>query len=105
MAGKSGVVISYARSDGEAFATALRERLATEAPGLRVWQDRPEIEGGVGWWRQIEEALESVEFLVIVMTAAVLNSEVTRKEWRYAQQQGVCVYPRVSGQGSGIRLA
>ncbi|MGH8608362.1 MAG: NB-ARC domain-containing protein [Gammaproteobacteria bacterium] len=98
MAAKSGVFISYARSDGEAFATALRERLAQEAPGLRVWQDRPEIEGGVGWWRQIEEALERVEFLVIAMTAAVLNSEVTRKEWRYARQQGVCVYP-VKGPG------
>jgi len=98
MAAKSGVFISYARSDGEAFATALRERLAEEAPGLRVWQDRPEIEGGVGWWRQIEEALEGVEFLVIVMSAAVLHSEVTRKEWRYARQQGVCVYP-VKGPG------
>lgn len=98
MAAKSGVFISYARSDGEAFATALSKRLTTEAPGLRVWQDRPEIEGGVGWWRQIEEALERVEFLVIVMTAAVLESEVTRKEWRYARQQGVCVYP-VKGPG------
>ncbi|MGH8650719.1 MAG: TIR domain-containing protein, partial [Gammaproteobacteria bacterium] len=98
MAAKSGVFISYARSDGEALATALRERLAEEAPGLRVWQDRPEIEGGVGWWRQIEEALERVEFLVIVMSAAVLNSEVTRKEWRYARQRGVCVYP-VKGPG------
>src|SRR5262245_33559825 len=98
MPGKSGVFISYARKDGEAFAVALRERLAKEAPDLLVWQDRPEIEGGVGWWRQIEQALERAEFLVIVMTDTVLESEITRKEWRYARQQGVCVYP-VKGPG------
>ncbi len=95
---KSGAFISYARADGEAFATALRERLARDAPDLRVWQDRPEIEGGIGWWRQIEEALERVEFLVIVMTPAVLASEITRKEWRAARQSGVCVFP-IKGPG------
>ena len=98
MTEKAGVFISYARRDGEAFAGALRERLLREAGGLRVWQDRPEIEGGVGWWRQVEEALERVEFLVIVMTPAVVESEVTRKEWRAARQSGVCVYP-VRGPG------
>lgn len=92
---RSGAFISYARADGEAFAVALRERLAREAPDLRVWQDRAEIEGGVGWWRQIEEALERVEFLVIVMTPGVLASEITRKEWRAARQAGVAVFPVV----------
>jgi hypothetical protein len=95
---KSGAFISYARADGERFATSLRGRLAREAPDIRVWQDRPEIEGGVGWWRQIEDALERVEFLVIVMTPRVLASEITRKEWRAARQSGVCVYP-VKGPG------
>ena len=98
MTTKSGVFISYARKDGEQFADSLRLRLAAQAPDIRVWQDRPEIEGGVGWWRQIEAALERVEFLVIVMTGAALESEVTRKEWRAARQAGVCVYP-VKGPG------
>lgn len=95
---KSGTFISYARADGERFAASLRERMAREVPDVRVWQDRPEIEGGVGWWRQIEDALERVEFLVIVMTPGVLVSEVTRKEWRAARQSGVCVFP-VKGPG------
>lgn len=30
------------------LASALRERLNSDLPGLRVWQDRPEIEGGGG---------------------------------------------------------
>jgi hypothetical protein len=95
---KSGAFISYARKDGEAFANSLRERLQSEAPDLRIWQDHRGIEGGVGWWRQIEEALENVEFLIIVMTDALLRSEITGKEWRYARQQGVCVY-QVKGPG------
>ncbi|HET9646568.1 MAG TPA: TIR domain-containing protein, partial [Burkholderiaceae bacterium] len=96
-----GAFISYARADGEAFATALRERLAQEAPDVRLWQDRLEIEGGVGWWRQIEQALEQVDFLVIVMTPAAIASEITRKEWRAGRQLGVCVFPV---QGPGFRL-
>ena len=98
MPGKSGLFISYARRDGEAFANALRARLAQTAPDLAVWQDRSDIDGGVGWWRQIEEALERVEFLVVVMTPAVLQSEITRREWRVARQSGVAVYP-VRGPG------
>ncbi len=96
--GRHGVFLSYARSDGEAFANELRQRLNQDLPSLPVWQDRPEIEGGVGWWRQIETALERVEFLVSVMTPAALASEVTAREWRAARQRGVCVFP-VQGPG------
>ncbi|HYQ90971.1 MAG TPA: NB-ARC domain-containing protein, partial [Candidatus Competibacteraceae bacterium] len=87
------VFLSYARKDGEAFASALRRRLNTEEPEITLWQDRAEMEGGVGWWKQIEEALDQVKFLIIVMTPAALQSEMTRKEWRYARQRGVNVYP------------
>ena len=41
---KPWVFISYARSDGEPFATALRQRL--EQAGLPLWQDRVAMEGG-----------------------------------------------------------
>lgn len=93
MTRKSGVFVSYSRKDGEVLAKKIRERLMCEAPGLLVWQDRTDIEGGIGWWQQIEEALDKVEFLVIIMTASALESEIMNKEWRYARQQGVCVYP------------
>lgn len=85
--------LSYARNDGEEFATALRQRLADLAPDVIVWQDRSELEGGIGWWSQITAALDRVKFLVIVMTPQALLSEVTRDEWRYARQRGVIVYP------------
>ncbi len=85
------VFISYARSDGEAYATALRERL--EAAGIPLWQDRVGEEGGRDWWLQITEALDKVEFMVLIMTPRAMQSEMVRKEWRYARQRGVCVYP------------
>ena len=85
------VFISYARSDGEQFATQLRQRLESEH--IPLWQDRVGLEGGKDWWLQITEALDKVEFMVLVMTPAAMQSETVRKEWRYARQQGVCVYP------------
>jgi hypothetical protein len=44
---------------------------------ITLWQDRNEMEDGVGWWKQIEEALDQVSFLVIVMTPAAMRSEMT----------------------------
>src|SRR5215471_11512807 len=85
------VFISYARSDGKRFADQLRQRL--EAEHIPLWQDLVRMEGGKDWWLQITEALDKVEFLVLVMTPAAMQSETVRKEWRYARQQGVCVYP------------
>ena len=85
------VFLSYARADGERFATKLRKRL--EAEHIPLWQDRVGMEGGRDWWLQITEALDVVEFMVLVMTPAAMNSETVHKEWRYARQQGVCVYP------------
>lgn len=88
---RNGVFISYARSDGEKFANLLRQRLQKE--NIPLWQDRIGLEGGRDWWLQIEAALDQVEFMALVITPNALTSETVRKEWRYARQQGVCVYP------------
>ncbi|MGA9996693.1 MAG: TIR domain-containing protein, partial [Pyrinomonadaceae bacterium] len=88
---RRGVFISYSRSDGEALAASLRARLEQES--IPLWQDRVGLEGGRDWWLQITEALDSVEFMALVMTPNALRSDTVRKEWRYARQQGVCVYP------------
>ncbi|HEX7329902.1 MAG TPA: NB-ARC domain-containing protein [Pyrinomonadaceae bacterium] len=42
---------------------------------------------------QITEALDRVEFMALVITPNALKSDTVRKEWRYARQQSVCVYP------------
>ncbi len=87
------VFLSYARSDGETFATSLRKRLEEEEPEITLWQDRTQLEGGVGWEKQIKEALESVKFLVLVLTPNALKSSFVQQEWRWARELGVCVYP------------
>ena len=87
---RSGVFLSYARNDGEDFAATLRDRLRKNAPDIDIKQDRILLEGGVGWWKQLTEAIESVEFLILVMTPSAMQSETVRKEWRYARQKGVC---------------
>jgi WD40 repeat protein len=87
------VFISYARADGEDFTRRLRERLEVEEPEITVWQDRAHMQGGRGWRVQIEEALDQVEFSIMIMTPGALRSEECRREWRYARQRGVVVCP------------
>lgn len=91
---RNGVFVSYSRADGETFARNLRDKL--EAHGISVWHDRTTMEGGRDWWEQIKDALNHVEFMVLVMTPEAMRSDVVRKEWRYARQQGVCVYPVIA---------
>ncbi|MBZ0279540.1 MAG: TIR domain-containing protein, partial [Anaerolineae bacterium] len=87
------IFISYSRKDGEIFATDLRKKLIAIFGEDQLWQDRAKMEGGVGWWSQIEEALEAVEFMVLVATPEAMQSPIVAKEWRRARQEGVCVYP------------
>jgi len=90
---KPRVFLSYARKDGEEFSANLRKRLQEKEPEITLWQDRAQMEGGVGWWKQIEEVLDQIRFFVLVMTPSAMQSEMTRKEWRYARQCGANVYP------------
>lgn len=92
--------ISYARSDGAELASSLREKLEREYPEITLWLDRAQMLGGIGWWKQITEALDQVEILIMVMTPAAMKSEVAAKEWRYARQQGVRVCPVMQGRAS-----
>lgn len=84
---KEGIFISYARRDGKHFAGKLRDRLERES--IPCWKDIVGMEGGRDWWIQIQDAINNVEFLVLVMTPAAMQSKTVRKEWRYARQQGV----------------
>lgn len=96
------VFVSYAHSDGGEYATSLRERLEREHPEITFWQDRSQMQGGIGWWKQITDALDEVEILIMVMTPAAMVSEVAGKEWRYARQQGVRVCPVMGVSASGL---
>ena len=72
------VFISYARKDGEAFAADLVRRI--EQAEIPVWRDRDGLRGGQGWWNQIDDVLDLVEFIVVVMTPGAVVSKVVDKE-------------------------
>ncbi len=94
---RRAIFISYAREDGERFASSLRERLEKEAPDAgTIWQDRARMEGGRPWWLQIAGALDAARYLVSVMTPKAVESPVVRQEWEYARKQGVCLYPVIA---------
>src|SRR3954452_8200744 len=101
-AGQPRIFVSYARRDGREMAADLRARLA--AQGFSLWQDLADMEGGRDWWRQITEAVDGVEHVLLVTTPAALASEVVRREWRYAREQGRCVVPVTKGGTSGLDL-
>lgn len=88
---KSGVFISYSRTDGSEYAKWFRKKLEKEHIGL--WQDVISERAGRDWWLQITEALDNVAYMVVVATPECLRSASVLKEWRYARQQGVCVLP------------
>ena len=66
---KSGVFISYARSDGSDYATWLRGKLEKEHPDIHLWQDIVSERSGRDWWLQITDALDHVAYMVMVATA------------------------------------
>jgi hypothetical protein len=67
--------------------------VAKEAPDIVVKYDRLFLEGRRDWWKQVAEAIDDVDFLLLLMPPAALASGNVEKEWRHARQQGVCVYP------------
>jgi hypothetical protein len=95
--------ISYARQDGEAFATKLRERMEKEEPEITLWLDRMRMDGGVDFEEQIKHAIDSVQYLILVMTPAAMRSKWVAKEWRYAREQGVCICPVNGAPASDLR--
>jgi WD40 repeat protein len=99
------VFLSYARADGELRTGEIRQRLAREASDIVVQQDRLLLEGGIGWWKQITDSIDSVDFLILVMTPAAITSGNVQKEWRYARQQGVCVYPVKAATDAELQFA
>ena len=83
------VFVSYARSDGEVLSHYLCKKI--ESTGISAWWDRKDLRRTASWWREIDIALETVEYLVAVLTPTVLDSETCRKEWQWARRKGVCI--------------
>lgn len=74
------VFLSYARVD-EAFATRLANNLLKQQ--IDVWLDVFRLEPGKSWARQIGEALDTCQVLLVVLSAASVASENVEDEWNY----------------------
>jgi hypothetical protein len=77
---RARVFLSYARTDS-AFATRLANQLLKQ--GIDVWLDVFRIQPGRSWARQIGEALDSCNALLLVLSPASVASENVEDEWNY----------------------
>jgi hypothetical protein len=82
--------LSYARADSEQvlpIAKQLREA------GARLWLDQLDIVRGEYWDRAVEEALQTCDCLVVMLSPAAVRSENVMDEVAYAIEKGKRIVP------------
>lgn len=82
--------VSYSRAD-EAFALDLAEKLLAE--DVNLWIDQLNILPGDRWDRAIEDALESSQGLLVLLSSTSVESDNVMDEVSYALEQGKQVIP------------
>jgi len=78
------VFLSYARADA-AFATRLSNSLLKH--NIEVWLDVYRIEPAKSWARQIGEALDGCQCMIVVLSPTSVSSENVEDEWNYYLDQ------------------
>jgi hypothetical protein len=86
--------ISYSHADGEELAKALQQKINADAKGKEItfWQDYSQMKYGQ-WSKQIEDAIDAVEFLIMLITPGALASPNCKDEWMHARKKGIAVLP------------
>ncbi len=74
------VFLSYARED-QPFVTRLANNLLKHE--IDVWLDVYRIDPGKSWARQIGEALDQCEIMLVVLSPGAMGSENVDDEWNY----------------------
>jgi CRP-like cAMP-binding protein len=84
------IFISYARQD-ESFV----RRLATDLAKYKIstWVDFDDIESGRSWARQIGEALDSCELMLLILSPSAMESTNVEDEWNYYLDKGKMILP------------
>lgn len=85
------IFISYARQDGKDLALRLRDDL--KSVGYSPWLDLSEIQGGASWSENIEEAIESCDVMLALMSEGAYKSEYCRAEQLRAIRKGKRIIP------------
>jgi hypothetical protein len=76
--------VSYSHRD-MAEVDYLVEKLVLEAPSLRVFQDKLELDVGQSWQTRLDDALESCRHVVPVYSPAYLTSKMCIEEFNMAR--------------------
>lgn len=81
---------SYVRSDTE-FVLKLAQEL--RSAGVNLWLDQLDILGGQRWDRAVEEALETCQGMIVVLSPEALKSNNVMDEVSYALGENKLVVP------------
>ncbi len=84
------VFLSYSRKDNEIM-QKVRDKLRDD--GLPVWTDEKLEPGTRSWKESIENALESADCLVVILSPESKKSPWVREEMNYAEAQDVRIFP------------
>jgi hypothetical protein len=90
-AGSYRIFISYAREDARALALRLRDDL--NAAGQDSWLDTAEINVGVSWAQDIEEAIENCDIMLALLSPASYISQTCRAEQARALRKNKRIIP------------
>lgn len=85
------VFISYARHDGSQLANRLAQDL--RAIGLHVFWDQDSIPAGANWEDTLDNALDSADTILVVLTPYSVASEEVTAEWRPMLSKGKAIIP------------
>src|SRR5215469_7276417 len=84
------IFISYSHADS-AFVDQLEGDL--RKLGFETWVDRQRLAGGQRWRRELQEAVEGAQVLLIVLSPEAIASQSVQIEFDYALDLGKLVIP------------
>ena len=84
------VFISYSRQDTQIIDRLIRE---LEAAAVEVWIDREDIPGGAKWRRQIVDAIEDADAVLVALSPNAAASDNVRKELDIAEDAKKTIVP------------
>jgi len=96
------IFLSYAHRDGAELATRLAQDLP--AAGFTTWLDRKRLAGGSSWTAEIENALDTCQLVLALISPGAYVSDICRAEQLRALRKSKLVIPLLATAGAEIPL-
>jgi hypothetical protein len=81
---RTGPFISYSPVDGEDFVLRLTDALLVEPNSMPVWLDRQQLSPGQDSKAEVDEAIQSCETFLFVITRDSVSNDSVKEEWTLA---------------------